>query len=237
VKARVGGALWLAVIVTGVLGQLLARSLLVPNNPGATAAGILRGESSFRVAFVATLISGMLYVGVTVILYEMLKRVSGTLAVVSAAFGMTGSIVSFATSVADLATLVLLKASYVSSSEAPQMQLLSLVSLGITRQGYILSMVFFGSQILIVGYLIARSTFLPRKLGALLMIGGFTYILGSLGTILSPELGAPLFRLSLLLALAGEGSLALWLLFKAVDVRQWSASHDVPIHVGLNDAV
>ena len=82
-------------------------------------------------------------------------------------------------------------------------------------------MVFFGLQCLLMGSLIARSTFLPWILGVLLAIGGSSYVIVSFASFLAPALAASLFPFILPTALVGEGSLCLWLLVKGVNLPRW----------------
>jgi hypothetical protein len=55
-------------------------------------------------------------------------------------------------------------------------------------QGYSLGMVLFGSYnlLILIGYLIFRSTFLPRILGGLLAISGLCYLINCFAGFLSP---------------------------------------------------
>ena len=77
-------------------------------------------------------------------------------------------------------------------------------------------LVFFGLHCLLVGYLILRSTFLPRVVGALLALGGLGWL-----TFLSPPLANSLSPYIMLPGILGEGSLSLWLLVKGVNVPDW----------------
>jgi len=79
-------------------------------------------------------------------------------------------------------------------------------------------MVFFGLHLLLVGYLILKSTLLPRGVGALLVLGGLGHL-----TFLSPDLTTGLYPYNLVAGFLGEGSLTLWLLVMGVNVR-WSVS-------------
>jgi hypothetical protein len=77
-------------------------------------------------------------------------------------------------------------------------------------------LVFFGFYCLLIGYLIFRSTFLPRILGVLMAIGGLgwpTFLSARLADYLSPYNLAP--------GVLGEGSLTLWLLVIGVTVQRW----------------
>jgi hypothetical protein len=76
--------------------------------------------------------------------------------------------------------------------------------------------VFFGFYCILIGYLIFRSTFLPRILGALMAFGGLGWL-----TFLSPPLANHLFPYNLVPGILGEGALTLWLLVMGVNVERW----------------
>ena len=75
---------------------------------------------------------------------------------------------------------------------------------------------FHGFYWILIGYLIFRSTFLPRILGALMAIAGLCWL-----TFLSPPLADYLSPYSLASALLVEGLAMLWLLVMGVNVRRW----------------
>jgi len=77
-------------------------------------------------------------------------------------------------------------------------------------------LVFFGFYCILIGYLIFRSTFLPRILGALMAFGGLGWL-----TFLAPPLANHLFPYNLAPGILGEGALTLWLLVMGVNVQRW----------------
>ena len=77
-------------------------------------------------------------------------------------------------------------------------------------------LVFFGLHCLLVGYLIFKSTFLPRILGALMTFAGLGWL-----TFLWPPLANDLSPFNLVPGMLGEGLLIVWLLVKGVDVQRW----------------
>ena len=79
------------------------------------------------------------------------------------------------------------------------------------------SLVFFGPYCLLIGYLIFRSTFLPRILGVLMMLAGVGWLI-----FLSP-LASHLIPYLKVLGFVAELSLCLWLLVKGVNVVRWTA--------------
>lgn len=83
-------------------------------------------------------------------------------------------------------------------------------------------MTFFGFYCVLIGYLIIRSTFLPRILGALMAFAGLGYL-----TFLWPPLGKFLNPYNMIPGAIGEWSLMIWLLVKGVDQQRWNENSSV----------
>ena len=70
----------------------------------------------------------------------------------------------------------------------------------------------------LIGYLIFRSTFLPRILGVLMAVAGVCYLINSFAIFLAPPLADRLFPYILVPCFVGELALALWLTVIGVNV-------------------
>ena len=218
--ARMAGALWLAVIVVSSIA-IAGPTIIVPD-AAVTARNILAYEFAYRFGVVNEFIGGACYVGVTVLLYRLLKPVSKNLALFAAACGIIGITVGAGLTVRDLGIVAILKfAQTAPAADAAQMQAVARSSIMAFGIGFKVSMVYFGLQCATVGYLIARSGFIPRIVGILLGIGGSFYVISSLTYLLSPTLGSVLSPVVIPVAFLGEGSTTLWLLFKGVNVEKW----------------
>jgi Domain of unknown function (DUF4386) len=75
---------------------------------------------------------------------------------------------------------------------------------------------FFGFYCLLIGYLIMRSTFLPRILGVLMAFGGLSWL-----TFFSPSFANQLYPYNLAPGIFGEGVLTLWLLVVGLNEQRW----------------
>jgi hypothetical protein len=158
----------------------------------------------------------------TVLIYCVLKPVSRSLSLAAAFFGLAGVVIGVVAWIGHLVALVLLRGDqYLSAFSTSQLQAMALAAFKLEAQILSIGLVFFGVQCGLIGYLIARSTFLPRILGVVLAIGGTSYVIASFLSFLTPSFGTRLIPFIMLVALIGEGSLSLWLLFKSINAERW----------------
>ncbi|HMH26366.1 MAG TPA: DUF4386 domain-containing protein [Gemmatimonadaceae bacterium] len=214
--ARLAGALWLIVIAVSIASLFAAPSVNINGSPAETAASILAAETPYRLAFALLFVGSLCYLGVTALLYELLRPVNRSVALFGAFAGLAGLTIGAASAVNELGALDLLKqASTAAPAAASQLQTIAQFAL---RDGpeFKVGMVFFGLQIASVGYLILRSGLVPRIIGGVLVAGGLSYIITSFATFVAPAVGARLSPMVIPIAILGEGSLTLWLLFKGV---------------------
>jgi Domain of unknown function (DUF4386) len=93
---------------------------------------------------------------------------------------------------------------------------LAFEALQLQPRGIVIGLVFHGLYWLLIGYLILRSTFVPRILGALMTIAGLGWL-----TYLSPPLANYLSPYNLASGLLGEVLVFLWLLVMGVNEQRW----------------
>lgn len=183
----------------------------------ATANAILAHESSFHLGFALGLISIACYVVVTALFYQLFKPVSTSLSLTATLLSLVGIAIWACASLFQLAALILLKGNvYLSVFNMNQLQALALMFLNLNNQAYSIGVVFEGLFWIPIGYLIFRSTFLPRVLGVLFAIAGFGYL-----TFLSPPLITYLLPYIGILGTLAEISIILWLLVKGVNAQRW----------------
>jgi len=75
---------------------------------------------------------------------------------------------------------------------------------------------FFGPYCILLGFLIFRSTFLPRVLGILMMLAGVAWLIS-----LMPALAKPVFPYVAALGIVAEAAVMLWLLIKGINEYLW----------------
>ena len=214
--ARIAGLLYLLDILTSLLGEaLVGRTQVVPGDTVATAANISAHEPLLRWGVAANLFATACYVGVTVLFYALFKVVKRSVARLTMLTGLTALAIWTFGSLCQLAATLVLRGGNVNGSRAERQ---ALRFLEWNAHAANIGLVVFGVFCLLIGYLIFTSTFLPRVLGILMVLGG----LGLL-TYLSPALAGDLYPSNVVLALVGETSLMLWLLLMGVNVQRWEA--------------
>jgi hypothetical protein len=220
--ARLAGAFYLITIIMGVFAEVFVRgALVVRDDASATATNILAHEPLYRSGLAADLIMLACYIAVTLLFYDLFRPVGRSLSLLAAFFSLVGIAVLAVNSLNHLAPLVFLGGShYLSAFETTQLQTLALMSLKMHVRGYSIAGVFFGIYMLLLGYLIFRSGFLPRILGALMAVGGLSYLTNSFAIFLLPKLVAHLPDIGMLGGIA-ELALCLWLMAMGVNVPKW----------------
>ncbi len=227
--ARIGGALYLIIIIVGLFGEAFVRDrLIVSGNAAATAANIMSHESLWRFHIAAELFLLICAVALLWILFVLLRPASRDLAWLAVFINLVSIGIEATTTMYLLEALFPLENAGYLKAFAPE-QLYALASLSLKSHGYGfgVSLLFFGCFCLIVGYLIFRSDYLPKTIGVLMQIAGVCYLTNSFALILSPAVANRLFPAILVPAFIGEVSLCLWLLVKGVDVDTWEETASV----------
>ncbi len=216
--ARLAGICYLLGAQASVFGQMIIPGRLVVSSSAATtAANILAHESLYRFGAVLAFISVPFHIVWAILFYQLFKPVNRSIPLLAAFVMLMGCAMWTLCALFSLAPLLILKGTSSLSAFAPeQLQTLALLLLRLNAQAYDIGLVFFGLWCILIGYLIVRSTFLPRTIGVLYALAGFGYL-----TLLWQPLAKYLYPYNLALAGPGEISLLLWLLVKGVNVPKW----------------
>jgi hypothetical protein len=220
-RARMTGVIYLLFFLTAILGAFITPEISglggVSSDAAATANTILAHEPSFRLGWALGLISTACYVAVTALFYQLFGPVSRSLALLAVFFGLVEQVFTAFQSLFQLAPLVVLGGSpYLSVFTVKQLQAMALLFLNLNVQAGSIALVFAGPFQLLIGYLIFRSTFLPRILGALVALAGLGWL-----TFLWPPLANALLTPLEVLGVLGEVPLMLWLLVMGVNAERW----------------
>ena len=221
--ARIAGVLYLVIIASGLFSELVVRgTLVVRGDAAATAANILAADTLFRVGVVSDLVMVLADVAIAVALYVLFAPVSRTLSATAAAFRLAQAAVLALNLLHQFAALLVLRQDGALSAFDPdQLEALALLLMDLHRYGYLLGLVLFAGNLAVTGYLLYRSGFLPRTLGALSVLAAAGYLIDTLMFVLLPGYDGAASNLVLAPAFVFELGFASWLLIKGVDAVAW----------------
>lgn len=223
--ARVAGFLYVFMGLTGAFSLMyVPRTLIVRGDATATANNILASETLFRIGIISGLVSGVAFIFLARALYRLFHGVSNTQASLMVTLVLISVAIGFVNEVNNLAALSLFRgADFLGVFDKPQREALGMLFLRLNGQGSVVNEIFGGLWLLPFGLLVIRSGFLPRILGALLIVNGFAYVAVSFFSLLLPT---PVSVLNpyVFVALLGELWIMLWLLIKGVRVEPVAAA-------------
>jgi Domain of unknown function (DUF4386) len=226
VLSRIGGVLYLIVIVLGLFGEAFVRDrIIVSGDATATAANIKSLESLWRFGIAGEFLLLICATVLTLILFALLRPVHRDLALLAVFFNLVSIAVEAVAALNLVAALFPLgNAGYLRAFEPEQLHAMANLAVKSHSSGFGVALIFFGCECLVLGYLIFRSSYLPKAIGVLMQVAGWCYLTNSFALLLAPTLANRLFPAILVPAFVGEASLCLWLLVKGVNVEKWKAA-------------
>jgi Domain of unknown function (DUF4386) len=212
---RFAGLLYLFVSIPGAFAILyVPGKVIVEGDATATAANLVASETLFRVGIAVELISQACFILVAMALYELLKGVNRRHATLMVILIVASIPMAFLNELNNFAALSLAHgASFLSVLGKPQRDALAMLFLDLHGHGFEIAGVFWGLWLFPLGLLVYRSRFLPRLLGAWLIVGGFAYVILSLTGVLMPQY-RDWVALASQPALFSEMAFMLWLIVK-----------------------
>ena len=223
--ARLGGALYLAIILLGAFAEgFVTNKLLVAGDAAATAHNILAAPLLWRCGVAANVLVVVFAVPLLWIEYLLLRPVSKSLVLLAVFLNLVSLAAEAVSKVFMLLVLPTLESpEYLQAFGSQQVAMLAKLALTLHGISFNVALLFFGFTCLVNGYLIYKSGYFPKVVGTLLQVAGAGYLVGCSAALFSPALAAVLIPGILLLPLVGELSFCLWLLAKGVNSAQWQA--------------
>ena len=218
-QARITGFLYLIVIVCAGFSQGAVREVVyVVNDATTTAQNILGNITLFKWGLATDMIAFMTDIAISVLLYQLLKPVNKTLAMVSSAFRLIAHPAIAGINLLNHfgALRVLQSSGLAEQFSQAQLNEFSLMFMEMHHMGYLIAGAFFGIHCLLLGYLLFKSTSFPTIFGILLMAAAFGYLIESFGFPFFPELKTTFALIVGMTAGIGEVSFCLYLMIKGV---------------------
>jgi hypothetical protein len=207
-SSLIAGVALMAMAALAGFGNFVAvEGLVTPGNAAKTADDILAAEGTFRLGVLALYLVVVLDVVIAWALMRVFNPVSSSLSRLAAWFRLAYSAV-FLVAISQLAGIPdLLGGSSAFTPEQVESQALARVAA--FNDIWFAGLILFSVHLVLVGYLAYRSGYVPKLLGALVVIAGIGYAFDSVGTVLSdspPAISTVTF--------VGEFLLGVWLLIR-----------------------
>jgi Domain of unknown function (DUF4386) len=186
---RFAGLLYVLISIPGIFALIyVPGKLIVDGNATATASNIAAHETLFRLGIAANLVSQILFMWVALALYDLLKEVSRRQAALMLTLIVVPVPIVLLNELNAIAALILVRgADFLSIFEKPQRDSLAMLFLNLHSYGFDITAIFWGLWLFPLGLLVYRSGFIPRLLGVLLMLNGFTFPVNSFTSLLLPQ--------------------------------------------------
>jgi hypothetical protein len=209
---RVAGLLYLITAIPGPFSLVyVPGKLIVQGNAAATASRILAHESLFRAGMLGEVVNAIAFLFAVRAVYGLLRGVNERLASLMETLFAISIPISCLNVLNSVAALALLNgSSLVGAVGAAQREAAAMMFLSLHGTGVQMASIFWGLWLLPFGLLAIRSGFIPKVLGALLIVNGFAYPLVALVSLIAPEYVVAVNRGGLIAEL-GELWMMLWL--------------------------
>ena len=211
-KARVAGFLYIVGSVIGYVRLIyIPNTLVVSGNAAATASNIAAHETLWRWGIFSMLIAAVLFVFVTLALYQLLESVDRNLAILMVILGsLLVTPLFFVNAVTDAGALFFAtNADFLSVFDKAQHDAFVVLFLKLHHVLDLANAIFWGIWLIPFGLLVYRSRFIPRFLGVWLIVGCLGYLGFSFAGFLFPAYEDRAFALGAPLRL-GEVAFMLW---------------------------
>jgi len=218
--ARIAGALYFSIIPMGIFSIMyVPKQIFVAGDLAATMANVSQFEALFRSGIFTAILLQIVNVFVALYLHKLLKPVHRELSLLMVLLFVISVPIAIVNEVTHLAILHINQSpDYLSGFSLQQLHGLIGLFNELHKLGIKIATFFWGLWLLPMGLLIYKSSFLPKVLGILLMLGCFGYLFDLVGYFLLPQLQLP--SLSIFTSL-GELLLPLWLLIRGINVAKW----------------
>lgn len=217
--ARIAGLLMLVLVALAPFSMLYVPStLIVPGDAVTTANNIVSSAPMFRLAMASDAVIFLVEIALCALVYTLVRPVNKTLALIAVFARLAMTIIQGLNLLNHFVVMSLLSGSgSVAALAPPQLHALVSLFLGAHEAGVLIWGMFFGLHLLVLGYLVYRSGYLPKVIGGLLVFVGLVYLAQSFGNILLPDAKAVFTAMGSLGFL--EIAFPVWLLIKGVKAQ------------------
>ncbi|MBS0215694.1 MAG: DUF4386 domain-containing protein [Proteobacteria bacterium] len=228
---RVAGALYLAVVLTGIFSLAYVPSRIPANGSiESFIAHVTTSEQLYRSGIASFLVNQVAFLLLALAMFALFRDVNRKAATTMAALACAGIPLALVGVAHRLDILALIAPDVqAQTGDATVLHAQVAAALASYRSTLLVTNLFWGLWLFPLGCLVIKSRSIPRLLGAFLILGCVGYCINVFGTILIPGYRDSAFSdYATLPAAIGEIGTALWLLVMGAKSRQQGGLHALP---------
>ena len=215
--ARWAGVSYLAYIAVTATASFIEGKPIVDDDPAATARAILAAPEFFRLGVAMELVSALLFVLTAWALYVLFKSVGRNLALLFLLLNAVGVGVESVNTLIRITALTFEQTAASPALPVSQLQALALIFIAFSRNGNLVTALFFSVWLFPLGILVIRSRLLPKIFGYLLFADGISLLACFVQMWFFPGCERSMYPFYPVMFIA-ECGLGLWLAIKGVRV-------------------
>ena len=207
------GVALLLMTVVAIFGNIVViDGMVTEGNAGQTASDIVASQGFFRLGIISLILVVVLDVVVAWALYRVFAPVNASLSILASAMRLVYSGV-FMVAIGQLVGVVRLLSDEGNGAVfgVDQVQAQAMVDIAAFNDIWYVGQTLFGAHLLLIGFLAYKSGYIPKLVGALLVIAGTGYVIDSFGAVISQGSWTDISAFTFL----GEFLLAVWLVSRS----------------------
>jgi len=223
--SKLAGSAYLIIFISGIFANFFVlETMIVADDASATVFNITSNDLLFRIGILSFIIMVLADLFVAWALYVLFEEQDKNISLLSAWFRLV-NVTIFAIALFHLFTILQFvnEPNALPDFDKTQMQAQIMLSFSDFNNTWLLGLIFFGIHLLLLGYLIIKSTAISSIIGYLLVMASLGYLADSFAQLLWPDYDdyKDIFLLIVVIpGVIGELSLALWLLIKGANKPQ-----------------
>jgi len=188
--ALIAGISLLIMVIAAPFAELFVYpKLVVPDHAAETAKNIIANKTLFISGLLGYLITFICDLLVSWALYVLLKPVNENLSLLTALFRLVYTVIALVALLNLVTVFRLLNTSdFLTVYQPDQLNAQVMLSLNAFRTHFHFGILFFSIHLMLLGYLVIRSKYIPVIFGVLLIIAGLGYLLTTLKPFLFPNI-------------------------------------------------
>jgi len=216
--ALTAGLAILAMAILAPISELyIYPKLVIWGNIAETVKNIMANETLFRECIFCYLMTFLCDILAAWALYVLLKPVNENLSLLTGWFRLVYAVISLVAVINLVTVLKLLNdADLVKTMQPDQLNTQVNISLHAFKDGWYFGILFFGIHLGFLGYLVLRSTYIPKILGILLILAGLGYTINAIKPFLFPDINVDFAKYTFY----GELIFMLWLIIRGPRIQE-----------------